>query len=68
MQREDEASRAASDREFTALALPNLDAVSRVANALTRDEANAADLVQETFLRAYRHWHTFDRAADCLQK
>ncbi|HEX3868238.1 MAG TPA: sigma-70 family RNA polymerase sigma factor [Gemmatimonadaceae bacterium] len=53
------------DREFGELALPQLDAVARVARALTVNEADADDLVQETFLRAYRHWHTFDKTADC---
>ena len=65
MNTQDAAARAASDREFTELALPHLGAVARVANALARDDANADDLVQETFLRAYRHWHTFDRGSDC---
>ena len=31
----------------------------------TRDLRDTDDLVQETFLRAYRHWHTFDRGSDC---
>ncbi|MEO7085448.1 MAG: sigma-70 family RNA polymerase sigma factor [Gemmatimonadaceae bacterium] len=58
-------SRANADREFSALALPQLNAVARVARALTMDEFDADDLVQETFLRAYKHWHTFDQSADC---
>lgn len=36
----------------------------RVALALTGDADAAADLVQETYLRAFRHWHTFDQQAD----
>jgi RNA polymerase sigma-70 factor (ECF subfamily) len=59
------ATRAVVDREFSELALPHLDAVARVARALAMDESNAEDLVQETFLRAYKHWHTFDKTADC---
>ena len=59
------ASRAATDREFSRLALPHLAAVARVARALAMNESDADDLVQETFLRAYKHWHTFDRTADC---
>ncbi len=52
------------DDQFARLALPLLPAVARIARALTRDEADAEDLVQETFLRAYRGWHTFDQAGD----
>jgi RNA polymerase sigma-70 factor (ECF subfamily) len=53
------------DREFAEAALPQLGAVQRVAIALTGNEADADDLVQETFLRAYRAWHTFERGTDC---
>ncbi|MEP6991958.1 MAG: sigma-70 family RNA polymerase sigma factor, partial [bacterium] len=42
-----------------------LPAVARVASALTRDPSDADDLVQETFLRAFRHWRTFDPGSDC---
>ena len=51
--------------EFARIAMPLLPAVARVANALTRDPADADDLVQETFLRAFRHWATFDQSSDC---
>ena len=50
---------------FDAVALPHLPAVARVARALTRDIVDADDLVQETFLRALRHWHTFVPGSDC---
>lgn len=53
------------DEEFAALAIPLLPAIARVASALTEDAADADDLVQETFLRAYKHWHTFERGSDC---
>jgi RNA polymerase sigma-70 factor (ECF subfamily) len=33
--------------------------------SLTRDPADAQDVVQETYLRAYRSWHTFDPNSDC---
>jgi RNA polymerase sigma-70 factor (ECF subfamily) len=46
-------------------ALPCLDAVYRFARSLTHDAADADDLVQETFLRALRSWHTFRPGADC---
>lgn len=55
----------AVDAEFAAIALPLLPDVARVARALVRDPADADDLVQETYLRAYRYWHTFQRNTDC---
>lgn len=53
------------DAEFAQLALPLLPAVARVARALTHDTADADDLVQETYLKAFRHWGTFDQSGDC---
>lgn len=46
-------------------ALPWLDAVYRFALRLTKGDRDAADdLTQETFLRAYRFWHTFERGTN----
>ena len=56
---------ATRDAEFARIALPLLPAVARVANALTHDSSDADDLVQDTFLKAFRHWNTFDRDSDC---
>ena len=42
-----------------------LDDVYRFALSLTREESDADDVVQETFLRAYRSWHTFIPGTDC---
>lgn len=58
-------STAQRDAEFAREALPWLDDVYRFALSLTRDEADADDVVQETFLRAYRSWHTFIQGTDC---
>ena len=52
------------DGSFEAVALPHLEAVARFALSLTRDRADADDLVQETFLRAFRHWDTFIAGRD----
>jgi RNA polymerase sigma-70 factor (ECF subfamily) len=59
------ASATQRDAEFAREALPWLDDVYRFALSLTRDEADADDVVQETFLRAYRSWHTFIPGTDC---
>jgi RNA polymerase sigma-70 factor, ECF subfamily len=52
------------DVRFEAEALPFIDDVYRFALSLTRDAADADDIVQETFLRAYRSWHTFQPGSD----
>lgn len=59
------ASSAQRDAEFAREALPWIDDVYRFALSLTRDEADADDVVQETYLRAYRSWHTFIPGTDC---
>jgi len=50
---------------FEEEALPWLDAVYRFSLRLTGNEAEADDLAQETFLRAYRHWSTYTRGTSC---
>ena len=56
---------ATRDTAFERDALPWLDDVYRFALSLTRDASDADDVVQETFLRAYRSWHTFIPGTDC---
>ena len=53
------------DAEFEREALPWLDDVYRFALSLTREDADADDVVQETYLRAYRSWHTFIPGTEC---
>ena len=49
-----------SSEQFEKLALDQLDTLYRVANRLTRDPERAGDLVQETYLRAFRSREGFD--------
>lgn len=48
---------------FERLTMPHLADVARFARSLTRDRTRADDLVQETYLRALRGWHTFHEGA-----
>jgi RNA polymerase sigma-70 factor (ECF subfamily) len=50
---------------FEKEAIPWIDDVYRFALSLTRDESDADDVVQDTFLRAYRSWHTYMPGSDC---
>lgn len=52
------------DRWFESEALQWIDDVHRFSLSLTHNQADADDLVQETYLRAYRSWHTFERGSD----
>jgi RNA polymerase sigma-70 factor (ECF subfamily) len=52
--------------DFEAEALPLLDAVYRFSLRLAQGEAaDAEDLTQETFLRAYRAWNTYRPGTSC---
>jgi len=51
---------------FAEEAMPWMGAVYRFAARLTRgDDEAAQDLVQETYLRAFRAWHQFERGTNC---
>jgi len=51
--------------DFHAEALPHMDAVYRFALRLSGSRDAAEDLVQETFLRAYRSWDRYTPGTRC---
>jgi RNA polymerase sigma-70 factor (ECF subfamily) len=52
-------------KEFEQLALVHLDAIYRAALRFCRDPAEAEDLTQDVFFRAYRAFHQFERGTNC---
>ena len=46
-------------RRFERVALPHLDAAYALARWLTRNDADAADVVQEAYLRAFRYFDSY---------
>jgi len=57
--------RRASRSDFEQEAVPHLPALYGAALRLTRSEGDAEDLVQETMLRAYRFFDTFEAGTNC---
>lgn len=51
-----------ADQVFAQHVVPELDVLFRVAMSITKNTANAEDLVQDTLLRAYRSIERFDGA------
>lgn len=51
---------AIDDTPFERYVVPEIEVLLRVANSLTRNHAEAEDLVQDTLLRAYRGMGGFD--------
>jgi RNA polymerase sigma-70 factor (ECF subfamily) len=52
-------------REFAEEALAHLDALYRTALRLTRNRAEAEDLVQDVYLRAFRKVHQYELGTNC---
>ena len=53
------------DRQFQREAMSCFPAVARFARSLTQNEPDADDLVQDTYLRAYRSWGSFAPGSEC---
>jgi RNA polymerase sigma-70 factor, ECF subfamily len=54
-----------SKNDFEREALPHLPALYAAALRMTRNEKDAEDLVQDTLLRAYRFFDTFEAGTNC---
>ncbi|MBI4607844.1 MAG: sigma-70 family RNA polymerase sigma factor [Candidatus Rokubacteria bacterium] len=52
-------------KEFEDVALVHLDQLYHMALRLCRSPSRAEDLVQETYLRAFRHFDQFDPGTNC---
>ncbi|MBA2663629.1 MAG: sigma-70 family RNA polymerase sigma factor [Bradymonadaceae bacterium] len=50
---------------FEETALGHLDELYATALRYTKNEKDAEDLVQETFLKAYTNWHRFEKGTNC---
>ncbi len=60
--------RAQSDQKRTGFereAIPHMDALFRTALRMAKNENDAQDLVQETFVKAYRFWDKFELGSNC---
>ncbi|MEW5849219.1 MAG: sigma-70 family RNA polymerase sigma factor [Myxococcota bacterium] len=56
---------ATTGESFEAAALPHMRGIYGAALRLTRHPDDAEDLVQETFLKAYRHFNQFEAGTNC---
>lgn len=55
----------AERKRFEAEALPAMNALYRTALRLTKNASDAEDLVQETYIKAYRFWDKFEPGSNC---
>ena len=51
-------------KEFEQITMPHADALLRTAVRMTRNSSDAEDLVQETYLKAYRFFDRFERGTN----
>ncbi|GAA4485129.1 sigma-70 family RNA polymerase sigma factor [Microbacterium panaciterrae] len=59
-----DADAASARREFEEQAIPYMDQLYGAAMRMTRNPADAADLVQETFVKAYASWASFTQGTN----
>lgn len=60
----DETASSDPRRDFEEQAIPFMDQLYAAAMRMTRNPADAADLVQETFVKAYGAWSTFSQGTN----
>lgn len=51
--------------DFEKEAVPHMDALYNYALKMTGDSDDANDLIQETYLKAYRFWDKFEKGTNC---
>lgn len=54
-----------NEEDFSAAAMPHLDDLFRTAYRVIGERAEAEDLVQETFLQAWKSFHRFEPGTNC---
>lgn len=54
-----------SRREFEELTLPHVDELYGTAVRLTKNDKDAEDLVQDTYLKAFNYFHQFQKGTNC---
>ena len=52
-------------KQFEAVALAHIDSVYRFALYMSKNKSNAEDLVQDTYLKAYRFFDKFEAGTNC---
>src|SRR6185436_15029362 len=57
-------TRSAEERNFEAAAMPYLDALYNTAYRMTRNAQDAEDLIQETYLKAYKYYDKFEEGTN----
>jgi len=55
---------AARQEQFTSQAMEHMPSLYSAALRMTRSAADAEDLVQETYLKAYRAWHSYQQGTN----
>lgn len=53
------------NQEFEREAVPHMDALYNFAIKMTGDSDDASDLIQETYLKAFRFWDKFEKGTNC---